>query len=45
MINIVYMRMPIVATHISQLNGFIHNHADLSISAGNMSDKPDSVYG
>jgi hypothetical protein len=39
------MRIPIVAPHISQLNGFINNHAESSFSAGNMSDKPDSVYG
>jgi len=39
------MRIPIVAIHISQLNGFIINHAESSVSAGNISDKPDSVYG
>jgi hypothetical protein len=39
------MRIPIVAIHISHLNGFINNHAESSVSTGNRSDKPDSVYG
>jgi hypothetical protein len=39
------MSIPIVAIHISQLNGLINNHAESSVSTGNMSDKPDSVYG